>query len=410
MSSEASETGDSAGDAAVRETLRAAVRHADAGRPEEAERLFEAALAATRGAGTKLERLACSSLVSFFTRQGRDVELLLMARRHVELAAAASDEEDVCWSLGGLTHAYAQLEDWRRFDPAAARFERALVAHDGPTTPRLRRSLLRLLAERALAAGDVESARRQLGRSHDFDLGDESPFEMRAALLAEAEIALFKGSPGLACEALDRIAALDAPGGAEALATALLAAVCAVELKGPEAAAVVARCTLDLIESPAARRNGTSARIRCAKRLGDLVAARCGDRALAERAYDVAASVVLLRGEEMERAVRRLPEISAATADDFEALAEYRARFAEQERELRRAVARLIRGRLASGDAPNWSREPGRAVTDVCAWCLRVRLADGTMLPVGHFLNKDAGLALNHAICSDCEERVAASA
>jgi len=396
-------------EAGLREMLRAGIRATDADHPDEAERLFRRVLDATRGVGGKIERLACSHMVTFFTRQGRDLELLVFARRHVELSVASQDTEDVCYALAGLTYAYANLEDWGRFDAAAVRLEHALDMQDSPWTPRLRRALFRARANRALAADDVEGARQAVGLAHFVDPGEsESVFERRAALLIETEIALRKGSPELACEALDRVAELGAAGGADALDAARLAAVCASELKGSVAAAAVISCTLDLLESPGVGRNGTAARLRCAQQLGDLASTRCEAPDLAKRAYDVAASVVLLRGAEMERAVQMLPELSVARHDDFDALAAHRARFAKQQGEIRDAVARLLQRRLAAGDVPHWSREPGRDVTDICAWCLRVRLVDGTMLPVGHYLNKDAGLRLNHAICPECEKRVVA--
>jgi hypothetical protein len=391
----------------LRGMLRAGIREADADRPEEAERLFRGVLASTRGARTKIERLACSHLVAFFARQARDLELLAFARRHVELAVAAQDPEDVCWSLTGLTYAYAVLEDWERFDAAAERADRALEMRDARWTPRLRRALLRVRAGRAIAADDVDGARRALDAALDAAPGiSESAFERRETLLLQAEIALRDSRPAPACDALDGIAALGAVGGAGALDAARLAAECAFAVKGPAAAAAVVACTLDLLESPGVGRNGTAPRLRCAQQLGVLAATRCGAPALARRAYDVAASVVLLRGAEIERAVRTWPEISVARQDDFDALAAYRARFAGERGEIRAAVARLLRRRVAAGDAPRWTREAGRDVTDVCAWCLRVRLADGAMLPVGHYLSKNAGLRLNHAICPDCERRV----
>jgi len=355
-------------DVRLRGTLRAAILEADADRPDDAERLFRSVLEATRGAGSKIERLACSSMVSFFTRQGRDLELLVFARRHVELSVAAQDSEDVCYALAGLTYAYANLEDWERFDAASERFEHTLALHDAPWTARLHRALYRARADRALAKDDVEGARQAVGMAHAVDPGEsESAFERRAALLIEAEIALRKGRPELACEALDGVAALGAPGGAAALDAARLAAVCAFELKGPSTAAAVVACTLDLLESPGIGRNGTAARLRCAQQLGDLASTRCEAPALAQRAYDVAAAVVLLRGAEMERAVQLLPELSVARQDDFDALAAHRARFAKRQGEIRDAVARLLRRRMAAGDVPHWTREPGRDVTDVCA-------------------------------------------
>jgi len=391
-------------DERLREMLHEGAREADAGRADDAERIFRWVLSATRGKGSKIERLACSNMVAFFARQGRDVEILALARRHVDLSSASGDAEDVCFALGGLACAYVNLEDWPRFDVAASRFESALHSADGAWTAKLSRALFRARTQRALAAQDVEGARRELGRAHDVAPGEEeTPFERRAALLLEAEIALRKGRPSLACEALDGVAALNAPGGAAALETARLAATCALELKGPAAAAAVIACTLDVLESPDAAHNGTAPRLRCAQRLGDLAAARCREPALAKRAYDVAATVVLLRGAEIERAARLIPETCVAQPDDFAALSDYRGRFATQQREIRRAVARLLQSRVAAGDVPGWTREPGRTTTDVCAWCLRVRVADGTLVPVGHFLGKDAGIRLNHVLCGDCE-------
>src|SRR6187549_1258600 len=100
-------------------SLHRGMREADAGDPGAAEYRFRDVLTASRGSGTRAERLALSCLVTHFARRRRDVEALILARRHATLARQAGTAEDVCFAMAGLADSFARIEDWERFDLAS---------------------------------------------------------------------------------------------------------------------------------------------------------------------------------------------------------------------------------------------------------------------------------------------------
>jgi hypothetical protein len=126
---------------------------------------------------------------------------------------------------------------------------------------------------------------------------------------------------------------------------------------------------------------------------------------LTTRAFELAAAMVLLRGSEIERAAREMPELAVVEPQDARALAAYRIRFASEQKDLLAAVAALLRRRAAAGDLPSWAPAAADGGMRICPWCLRVRAPDGAMLPVGHYLPSGTGLAVEHAVCDACEAR-----
>jgi hypothetical protein len=155
--------------------------------------------------------------------------------------------------------------------------------------------------------------------------------------------------------------------------------------------------------------DGVAARLRYALLLAEVADKECGSLDLAKRAYESAAAAVLLRTAEIDRAMREIPELAGDHDDDAKALAEFRRRFQEEQERVLEAVAPLLIGNIASGQMPLWTRDSLRDAIGVCAWCLRVRLLDGTMLPVGHFLPSDPALRVSHGICPPCMMRISSS-
>jgi hypothetical protein len=385
------------------EQLRAGIRDADDGRLDAAEARFRQLLASVRGTGTRPERLAASSLLTLFAHEGRDVEALVLARRHLALSAANGDPEDVCFGCASLVDALDRLEDWRRFDVAAAEFERALDAYAGRHNAALRRHLLRTMIHRELARGQGAAASALLARVHALDATDPDPPDIaRATRLCEAEIGLATGRPDRARVALGRLAASVTVVSLEA---EFLAARCALAIEGPAAAITAIGRVVDSLESPVARTSGVATRLSVARRAAQLADRVGAGFDLTKRAFDVAAAMVLLRASEIERAAREMPELADVDPQDARALAAYRVRFASEQKELLAAVADLLRKRAAAGDLPSWAAGSADGAARVCPWCLRVRTPDGSMLPIGHYLPSGPGLRVDHGVCETCAAR-----
>lgn len=382
--------------------LREGIRDADEGRYLDAELRFRQVLASVRGSGTRPERLAASSLLTLFAREGRDVEALILARRHVALALSGGDVEDLCFAYASITDALARLEDWRRLDHEIAEFERALGAYGGRHDGGLRRHLLRACIRRELARNNVVVAEALLARIRVLDAGDPGPLELRhPTLVCEAQIGLAAGRPDRARAALASI-----PAKYRSIQDAFLSARCTLAIDGADAAVAALARVVDALESPDAAREGIATRLRVARQAAQFAERVGAPVALTSRAFEVAAAMVLLRASEIERAAREMPELATVDPQDARALAAYRIRFASEQKDLLAAVADLLRKRAAAGDLPTWAHGTPDASARICPWCLRIRTADGTILPIGHYVPSAAGLAVRRTACDSCESRL----
>jgi hypothetical protein len=386
-----------------RRRIQLGISEAEAGRDDAAERIFRELLASARDTGSWSERIASSSLLTLFAREARDLETLVLSRRHLALSRATGDAEDLCYAYAPLLTALAGLEDWRRFDVAARDAERALDAYTGRHSKALRRHLLRMRIDRELARGDTATAGELLSKVHAlYAAAPEAPQVASATRVSEALIALAIGRPDRARTALDRIEA----SGAEApLEAEFLRARCALAIEGPPAAiAAIGRVTA-LLESRGPQQRGVAHHLTVARQTAQLADRIGAGFELTKRAYDVAAAIVLLRASEIERVTRELPELGDVDPEDARALAAYRIRFASEQKDLLAAVADLLRRRAAAGDLPSWAAAPPNSAVHVCPWCLRVRTQDGSLLPIGHYLPTGPGLRVDNGMCDACAAR-----
>jgi hypothetical protein len=392
-------------ESAYTETLRDGIRAAESGDLAAAERSFREVLAEVRDTGSRTERLATSSLLTLFARQGRDVEALVLARRHLAISAVTGDAEDACFGNASLVEALSRLGDWRRLDAALEDFDRALDRYSGRHAAALRRHLLRTRVTRELARGDVTAAAAELARLHALDAVDPDPPAIASAThLVDAEFGLATGSPGRARAALERVSANV---GRVPIEAAFLAARCTLAIEGPAAAAAALADVVAALDAPEARTEGVAKRLSVARQAAQLAERIGAGFELTQRAFDVAAAMVILRASEIERITQDVPELAEVDPADARALAAYRIRFASEQKELLAAVADLLRRRATSGDLPAWVHSAADGAAQICPWCLRVRTPDGGLLPVGHYLPTGAGLSVRHAACDACADRTA---
>jgi hypothetical protein len=155
------------------------------------------------------------------------------------------------------------------------------------------------------------------------------------------------------------------------------------------------RWLLDLLRI-ATRDPRTAAR---ASALGRLLAQDLQEPTLARAAFELGSEACVERILEAYHASNTIPELSEATADNWEALMRYRKQLLEQQRELLESVASHLR----PGE-PAYDLLAHNDLISVCAWCGRARTHEHTWLPVSHLLPPERSYSVSHGICEDCRE------
>jgi hypothetical protein len=111
------------------------------------------------------------------------------------------------------------------------------------------------------------------------------------------------------------------------------------------------------------------------------------------------------RTAELHACLRDIDELSDAIADDREMLARFGRRYLDEHEAMLAAIARLHEAGVVAEPLRLARLVGADGVVRVCAWCLCVRAADGTQLPIGHFLPDSTRFRVTHGICPDCVER-----
>ncbi|MDH3592734.1 MAG: hypothetical protein OER88_12690, partial [Planctomycetota bacterium] len=101
---------------------------AQADRLHDAERCFLDALDASRGTFTEAELLACSSLVTLYSRENREFEALLMARRLDPIAVRRGELWHIAHARGAVCSALVGMQDWVRVKTALRGLEEVVAA------------------------------------------------------------------------------------------------------------------------------------------------------------------------------------------------------------------------------------------------------------------------------------------
>ncbi len=361
----------------------------------------------TRGTDLPTGIRTLTTLGAIFMRQGREVELLLVARRLASTAARLGETEGRIAAAGTEFAAAFALDDVERMDDAATRGW-ALIDGDGPADAgRPRREWALRRTEVALRRGDPARARRLL-RIATSPLPDGSPpgTEPGVAEFQGARISLLHGRAADALGAARAaLAGPPVPVPRVAVRLRLVEATALAEAEGPAAALGAARGLLADLQDPGATALGHGTLLRIGAALGNLLRDRVRSPDDARAAYDLATTAVFQRLLQIHRTAREMPWLFEDSAGDGNLLAEYRARFLRRHGEIAGAVAALLRlGVGPLGGAVRAMAAPeGLVVT--CAWCHRVRTADGLWLPLEAFLPEGGSLRVTHGICPDCYGR-----
>ncbi len=395
-------------DAGLRDTASLVLGQAAAeeGRTAEAEEHLRTLFERHRGSGRRLERLACLSLARAYAGSRRGFEALATARLAAGLARKAGDAGDLCAARARICMALEVIGDGERLAAAVEELERGLDEIPPEKARAFRSAVLGFRAEAALAAGDLEGARRAVEGLHA--LGEGSPGNARLPVYLEAELEYRSGRPGSAAALVRRAREIPERVPASDLPLDMLEARCLLEGGDREGARGILRRILDLLdEEPDPDPLGAGRRIRWSLEAGRILQDRCADPELARRAFDIAAGRVLRRISEVDRSVARLPELAGVASEDLQALSAHRDRFVRDQGEILDRVAALF-GEEAPPPGLVHGEEGGEeGYFRACAWCRRVRNGAGRWLPVGEFLPEGRRLRISHGICTDCHRRMA---
>ncbi len=376
-----------------------------AGEFAEAETLFLGVLKEARGEGSVPERGACLNLCRLYGQQRRVFESFVIARHAVTLFRDAADPTRELYSLIEVIRCLADMREWDAFDAVLVRID-ALIAD--PSVPARTATLPGLFLARLRSAVERDTphiALKMLDEMPPASTGQRFSVDrpagrqsLRGAVLTEL------GRLHEAADLLARTRSLVEPYSSSWYTLLDRQATCAA-LRGDDACLRdVGADALLLSNDELIQRLGSGRGLRIGISLEKALRSR-GFDAVACRALDLAAACAIARIREIDRVVRDLPELSLVTVDDRALLTRVRRRFIDEHRELLCALEQTFeRAEAASEPWLETLRSGAHAV--VCAWCARLRSADGHWMPVGHYVPREGPLPLTHGICEPCLEQL----
>jgi tetratricopeptide (TPR) repeat protein len=387
----------------VEGALREGEARERAGNLAEAERLFRGVLGATRGTGGVDARAAIVNLARLCANDGREFEALALAHAAASLAEVAGDRWDLARARLQLATALHAIEDYARIPAVLDQIAAALDGFDAPHAARLHLSLALQRARLAAYLGEVETARAALEQAHAASTAVTGhPATDRIVWLVNVVALNVAGRYGEAETWLDRAPASEGVVRRE-LEFAEQRARCLLGLRPETDGIAAAEALLTGLRAAPDGTVGSVWRLRAAMAIGSRLAELVGPSPVTKAAWDLAGHALLVRVFEIDACLRTMPELSTAGADVFALLNEYRDRFRERHQRLLREVA-------ASRPWPpvDVALVDARNLVVACAWCTRVRVADGHWVPIRQFLPQEGErFTLSHGICALCWEHSA---
>jgi hypothetical protein len=282
----------------------------------------------------------------------------------------------------------------------------ALVARLPSAEARTRRADVCSTRGRSLLRrGCPELAVRHLEQALDRGT-DTAPATVRRvhALLAEAQLDLRRADRAAAHVSRAMQGADLSPG--ETLDAAMLQARLQQAAGGAPAARRAALDVLTRIEADGRVGGGdVGRRAQLALQAAGILAAAQGDLTEPRRAWDVAGAAQAEIVERIDRDLATNPDLLGMTPGDLAAVREYRGRVAADRVAVRAAVVAFFeRAARTSGPAFIGALAARRAHAAECAWCLRLRNADGDWTDGAPERPGSAGVV--HSVCDDCVDCV----
>lgn len=390
-------------EASFQSAVRAALAEARQQEFGETERRLYELLASVRGHDAAQERLTWYLIVALFLRAGRDFDALLTARHALKLCREAGD---------------TRLETRCLTAATMARFGLRIDAELGADVPRLRELMNSfpkqsgnwgLHAEfsyvtyaEALQRGDLDAAERALEglREAAPHLGAEASLARCVDLTCQARIALRDNNPRRALELLDQIRTeglLEDHHRPEHHVLRLEALLAADDLA---AARDEAAAALDVIRAVVS--TVPSECIHYGKRLAAALGGPLAAIEEARQAYDLVATAIVQRMQEIDRSLAALPELLLPERTYEDDLVAYRKAFAAAHEDVMRRVSSLFDRKTAT--LPDGVLQTETGLISICAWCESMRNDQGEWIPIGHLLPRQGRVSVSHSICPTCSE------
>lgn len=396
----------------ARDAYRAASRHLDAGRQAEAEAGYRALLGQPGATSSDLvdrwpEILGLTGLSVAWARRGRQFEALVLYRRIAAHFLAVGDRERAAGVMGNRCLLLGQLQPLKDVEPALVELESVLATlpEDAAAVARDANDILH--AALACERGRPAEARARLAAHDARPVGPDSStmLKRRTGLTLLALAHAHEGDFAAADAALLEAERLGPPGDGFAL-IAMHTRLDVARLSGdPVRQREVGLAGLEVMRPRAAGDLDAGWRAT----LGGLVVAvleACGaDPALVREAQDRHASALIERMVEIEEAVRMLPTLGVAELDADQDLAVIRDHLVYTHEAALEHVARWFEEAPERLPAGLHDRMLPDGWAHVCAWCQRIRPADGTWLPLGQLLRRASTLQVTHTICPGCSAK-----
>lgn len=396
--------------------MRALALHARflgaAGEAAEARRVLRTLVSWTRGSGTREECSACFNLAWHAQDGDEPLTALAYARRAIELMPSVGDARGLGLAHLARARVFAAIGDGERFAVEAAAVEAIVAELAPPDANHLQFAFALLRASAAIASRRVADARAALAECVEREPEiREQPGRGRAFLHLEGLVALAEGRVDEADRALERAAHGDPDAMCEDIDVAFSRLqVQAIRRGFPSTAAEAER----ILDAYVARGRSALSPDTRARRFSDVAAwldVACADVGVRARAWDLATEAVLDAVARTERELEELDDLLHAHADDLIAVREYAARADLTRESVVQAAGRAWKQEFARGGdglLQRLSDAPDRVL--LCAWCARMRVADGRWLPLAMYVPVEGPGQLTHGICETCERSVRGSA
>lgn len=376
---------------------------------ETSDLLFRAVLRNASDAGPLVEAAACRLYASQCCSEERVFETLVLARH----AASIYGRESRPWELAlvqtDLCWARTELGNWKGGE-RAAQTGMALL----PALPKklvLPVSLL-LGVHRAAATigqGDTERALAQTAEIEELaGPSGKTPTRVRWFAGFRADIHTKAGRYDEALRLIDSIRHLIGPD-RTSFYVALIEVRCLAGLGRIDEAVASAAGLFDRLED-GRELLGARGWIDQSVALAELLEDPCGDLIGSKRAYDIAATAMVSRILELDRAVKEIPQLGFTDASDIAVFAESRWRFTEQQERMAQALRRMLERAARAGVEDLAPMLDPDTLGRVCAWCGKVGTPRGTWLPIAQYLPKAEPSRLTHGICPTCAASVESQA
>ena len=369
----------------------------------EADRRVRGVLLASRGSGTRVERIAVLALGRVALQSRCEFEALVLARRAVRLMDAARDAWGSVMSRLTVCAVYSLIGDMARLSEALDDLEpRIRDVTDPVRRPLAERTCHSRRAEVLQSRGSYDAALGAL-RACEYVGGRLYPGERRSGLILEADILFARGQFEQAADHLTAAARLGSATDVRGLRIRTRR-LCLNVCRGVSTTVEDADALLDDLQWNSEADVGPAARRELAILIADAIGSVPAGLPVARRAYDFAAAAAFERLIELDRFVRDVPESATPTVDDLIVLEQFRKRTVVAQRETHAAVVRLFARAASEGRSPAPMLPSDGELTCVCAWCQRVRTKDGVWLSIQQFLplQIEGALELTHGICESC--------